>query len=95
MFSIIFVIYSVLLIQSPVPPPPRPSQKLMKRSGSLIHAHREKCVKFLDNQLLSTWQTDGSSNLSDRHCHSRSDDCCAFVNAYVHLSFYGFLGSIQ
>lgn len=35
--------------------------------------HIEKCVKFIDNPMLSTWRTDGSSNLSDRHCLLRSD----------------------
>jgi len=30
-------------------------------------------VKFIDNPRLSTWQTDGSSNLPDRHCLLISD----------------------
>lgn len=33
----------------------------------------QKCVKFIDNLRLSTQQTDGSSNLSDRHCLLISD----------------------
>lgn len=46
-------------------------------AGSNIQARGcmriQRCVKFIDNPMLSTWQTDGSPNLSDRHCLLRSD----------------------
>ena len=65
------VIYSALLSQSLKCF--FPTLRQIKPSSTQMHSHAGMCVKFLDNLMFSTWQTDGSSNLSDRHCLLRCD----------------------
>lgn len=61
--------------------------------------HIQKCVKFIDNPRLSTWQTDGSSNLPDRYCLLISDliwwslCVCACLRVYV-CGFQGWTQSV-
>lgn len=50
--------------------------------------HIQKWVKFIDNTRRSTWQTDGLSNLPDRHCLLISDlmiTVCESVCVYLCL----------